>query len=174
MGGLDGSELIKPPFPENEFEWIPKAFKPVVDDYSSDPFLPGEPLELIERGQFSSVPLIVGANQHEGQLFMLSKPKLQEFLEEKWNQYIPNSLLFRETDSHDEATDRFAQTVKEEFFDGQTPDLETDRDRLKLMELHGDAFANYASTKFARMVAATSSAPVFEYRCGPTILHTRN
>ena len=55
--------------------------------------------------------------------------------------------------------------VKEEFFEGRTPDLETERDRLKLIELHGDAFANYASTKFARMVAATSSAPVYEYRC---------
>ena len=46
--------------------------------------------------------------------------------------------------------------------------LETERDRLKLIELHGDAFANYASTKYARMVAATSSAPVYEYRCGST------
>ena len=165
FGQMDSSKLIKPPFPENEFEWIPKAFKPVVDDYAAQPFLPAEPMELIERGQFSQVPLIVGGNMHEGQLFLLSKPNLQNFLAERWNQFIPSSLLFRETDSHDEATDRFARTVKEEFFEGRTPDLETERDRLKLIELHGDAFANYASTKFARMVAATSSAPVYEYRC---------
>ena len=125
-------------------------------------------MDLIERGEFSQVPLIVGGNMHEGQLFLLSKPNLQNFLAERWNQFIPSSLLFRETDSHDEATDRFARTVREEFFEGRTPDLETERDRLKLIELHGDAFANYASTKFARMVAATSSAPVYEYRCGPT------
>ena len=73
----------------------------------------------------------------------------------------------RETDSHDESTARFAQSVKDEFFGGRTPDiLESDGDRLRLIELHGDAFANYASTKFARMVAAASSAPVYEYRCG--------
>ena len=174
LNKLDSSQLIKPPLPENEFEWFPKTFKPVVDDYAAEPFLPGEPLELIERGEFNKVPLIIGANLHEGQLFMLSKPKLQEFLEERWNQYIPNSLLNRETDSHDESTDRFAQRVKEEFFDGRTPNLEADCDRLKVMELLGDAFANYASTKFARTVASTSSAPVFEYRCGPTIFYTRN
>merc|ERR1711884_398387 len=99
-------------------------------------------MELIERGEFSQVPLIVGGNMHEGQLFLLSKPNLQNFLAERWNQFIPSSLLFRETDSHDEATDRFARTVKEEFFEGRTPDLETERDRLKLIELHGHPFAN--------------------------------
>ena len=165
MSRLPSSQLIKPPFPENEFEWLPKIFKPIVDDYAEEPFLPGEPLELIERGEFSNVPLIIGSNRHEGQLFMLSKPKLQDYLLEKWNSYIPTSLLFRETDSHDSSTDKFARMVKEEFFGGRAPDLATG-DRATLMELQGDAFANYASTKFARTLAAASSRPVYEYRYG--------
>ena len=37
-------------------------------------------------------------------------------------------------------------------------------DKLTLVDLYGDSFANYASTKFARMMAEKSKKPVYEYR----------
>ena len=43
------------------------------------------------------------------------------------------------------------------------PDLDTE-DKLTLVDLYGDSFANYASTKFARMMAEKSKKPVYEYR----------
>ena len=60
-------------------------------------------------------------------------------------------------------TAKFAQMVKEEIFQGRIPDLYTE-DKYKFIELHGDGFANYASTKFARIMAAKSTLPVYEYR----------
>ena len=108
LSKLDGATLSKPLFKENEFEIWRKHFKPVVDDYASKPFMPREPLVIIERGEFSNVPLIVGSNRHEGQMFMLMNPNLQEDLRSRFFEYIPNTLLYRDTDSHDEGTNRFA------------------------------------------------------------------
>ena len=90
-------------------------------------------------------------------------PNLQEDLQNRFDEYIPNTLLYRDTDSHDEGTKRFALMVKNEIFGGRAPDLETD-DLYKMIYLQGDIFANYASTKFARLVAGKSDKPVFEYR----------
>ena len=162
LSEVDGATLNKPLFKENEFEIWRKQFKPIVDDFASKPFMPKEPLEIIESGDFNKVPLIVGSNKHEGLMFMLFNPNLQEDLRSRFNDYIPNTLLYRETDSYDEGTTKFAQMVKNEF-EGRAPDLETD-DKYTLIELYGDTFGNYASTKFARMMAEKSNTSVYEYR----------
>ena len=46
-----------------QMEFYPLVFKPYIDDYSSDPFVPQDPWELIESGGFQHVPLIIGNNQ---------------------------------------------------------------------------------------------------------------
>ena len=167
LNKLDGPTLIKPLFQENEFDNLNsrKMFKPVVDDYATQSFLPKEPLTLIDEGRFNKVPLIVGSNRDEGLILMNFNKNLRDDVMEHFDQYIPNTFLYRETDSHDKGTAKFAQMVKEEIFQGQVPDLDTE-DKYKFIELHGDGFANYASTKFARMMAAKSNLPVYEYRLG--------
>ena len=167
LNKLDSATLIKPLFRENEFDeggGSRKAFKPVVDDYSARPFLPKEPLTLIEEGAFNKVPLIVGSNRDEGLIFMHFNKNLREDVMQNFDQYIPNTFLFRDTDSHDKGTAKFAQMVKEEIFQGRVPDLDNTEDKHKFIELYGDSFGNYASTKFARMMAAKSNLPVYEYR----------
>jgi len=46
-----------------QMEFYPLVFKPYIDDYTSDPFVPKDPWELIESGEFQHVPLIIGNNQ---------------------------------------------------------------------------------------------------------------
>ena len=167
LNKLDGATLAKPLFRENEFDegvGSRKMFKPVVDDYATHPFLPKEPLTLIEEGKFNKVPVIVGSTRDEGLIFMNFNKNLREEVMDNFDQYIPNTFLYRETDSHDKGTAKFAQMMKEEIFQGRVPDLDTTEDKLKFIELYGDSFANYASTKFARMMAAKSTLPVYEYR----------
>ena len=36
-------------------EFFPLAFKPIIDDFSVDPFVPKEPWDMIESGDFSQV-----------------------------------------------------------------------------------------------------------------------
>jgi len=47
-------------------------WRPVVDNYASDPFLPLEPLEAMKRGIFNQIPYISGTVKNEGAIF----PKL--------------------------------------------------------------------------------------------------
>ena len=113
-----------------------KMFKPVVDDYATQPFLPKEPLILIEKGEFKRVPVIIGSNKDEGLIFLNFNKNLREDVMHNFDKYIPNTFLYRETDSHDEGTAKFAQMVKEEIFQGRIPDLYTE-DKYKFIELHG-------------------------------------
>ena len=164
LSKLDSKTLMHPNYPGDEhLVEGTKGFKPIIDDFTSKPFLPKEPLEVIDKKEFNMVPLIVGGNKHEGNMFMLLNQNLKEHIENNWNKYVPANFLAREQDSLDEGTEKFAKMLKEEFFQGRTPDLETE-DRLIMIDLLGDSFANYPSTKFARMMATKSKKPVYEYR----------
>ena len=48
-------------------------WKPVMDpDFSSDPFLPGNPQELLKSNEFNSdVEIIIGTNKDEGILWTI-------------------------------------------------------------------------------------------------------
>jgi len=162
LNKLDATTLIKTLFKEHEFSEGRKMFKPVVDNYASQPFLPEEPIILIEKGEFNKMPVIVGSVTHEGLLNIIGK-NTQQDLNDNFDKYIPITFLYRETDSHDKGTAKFTQMLKDEMFQGRIPNLDTN-DKLRLIELYGDGFGNYASTKFARMIAAKSGMPVFEYR----------
>ena len=164
LNKLDSEKLMHPNYPSDEFETGgTQGFRPILDDFTSKPFLPKEPLEVIDKGEFNMVPTIIGGNLHEGNMFMAFNKDLKEQLENNWNQVIPVNFIGRESDSLDEETDKLAKMVKLEFFQGRTPNLET-QDRMTLVDLYGDPFSNYAATKFARMMAAKSKKPVYEYR----------
>ena len=76
---------------------LPLIFKPVVDNFTSNPFVPRDPWEIIESGEFSQVPLIMGANSDEG-LF----PTLKFYANEtmilqmaaNWDKFIAPLLIF--------------------------------------------------------------------------------
>ncbi|XP_037068517.1 LOW QUALITY PROTEIN: acylcarnitine hydrolase-like [Pollicipes pollicipes] len=56
---------------------LPKRFHPRVDGDAASPFLPAEPNVLLQRGQFSHVPWMMGCNQDEG-LFLLTIARARE------------------------------------------------------------------------------------------------
>lgn len=163
LNKMDGATLVNPQFRDNEFDYLWNLFKPVVDDFSSRPFLPKEPLTLMEEEEFNRVPLMVGSTKHDGLMFTSFNRNLKKDLKEKFDEFIPLAFLNRETDSHDKSTAKFAQMVKEEMFQGRVPDLDTD-DKYTIIDLYGDATLIYPSTKFARIMAGKSDTPVFEYR----------
>ena len=41
-------------------------FQPVLDHFSSNPFLPLDPLDSLKQKLFNDVPLIIGHNRDEG------------------------------------------------------------------------------------------------------------
>merc|ERR1712088_796523 len=58
------------------------AWGPVVDDFSSKPFMPIPPLEAMMEGKFNRVPFISGTVEHDGALFVpFAKPLLKYWSE---------------------------------------------------------------------------------------------
>ena len=81
------------------FDTLPLIFKPVVDDFTSDPFVPKDPWKMIEAGEFNQVPIIMGANSDEGLFSALNfylNPDLLEELSSKWeSEYAPLYIFHR-------------------------------------------------------------------------------
>jgi len=58
------------------------AWGPIVDDFSSKPFMPIPPLEAMMEGKFNRVPFISGTVEHDGALFVpFAKPLLKYWSE---------------------------------------------------------------------------------------------
>ena len=78
--------------------FAPMPFHPIVDNFSSKPFLPLEPLEALESRYFNDVPLIVGHNKHESMNllmpFMKNETKKKKFVED-WPKIGPAVLFNR-------------------------------------------------------------------------------
>jgi hypothetical protein len=52
---IDVATIQKLSFEFTELEFFPLAFKPVIDDFSTNPFVPKDPWQLIESGNFNQV-----------------------------------------------------------------------------------------------------------------------
>lgn len=95
---VDGQALVDKVFFLEEFENFPNPFKPVVDDFAKQPFLPKEPSELMAKGQFNKVPMIIGSNEQEGLLVMngfMSNMTFFQDLIDNWNVMFLQHLLHR-------------------------------------------------------------------------------
>ena len=85
----------------------PIVFKPVVDSYASKPFIEVDPLTAIYERHFNQVPIIIGANEHEGVIFTdpLAKPELLKQLQDDWENKFPLLALNRYISHHCEYLD---------------------------------------------------------------------
>ncbi len=76
-----------------------KLVATVIDDFTSDPFVPANQWDLIESGNFSQVPIIMGSNSDEGlssALTYYSNQTLLEELAENWeSKYAPLVIFHR-------------------------------------------------------------------------------
>merc|ERR1719290_496331 len=64
-----------------------RAMLPVIDDFSSRPFIPREPLEMIKSGNYSQVPLVMGYSKDEHLIYkfiFLSDPSILERISGDW------------------------------------------------------------------------------------------
>ena len=69
-------------------EWYPIVFKPYIDDFSQDPFVPKDPWDIIKSGEFNDVPLIIGNNKDEGLISASNfheDPSMVEELIKRWD-----------------------------------------------------------------------------------------
>jgi carboxylesterase type B len=65
-----------------DIDHFPMPFHPIVDDFTRKPFLPLEPIESLEKGQFNDVPMVIGHNRDEGTLFIFVYSQNQSKIDE--------------------------------------------------------------------------------------------
>ena len=76
---------------------LPLTFKPEIDNFTSDPFIPKNPWEIIESGEFNHVPTMVGANSQEGllsSLFFYQNKTFMDDIAEKWDTSYGPLVIF--------------------------------------------------------------------------------
>lgn len=101
---VDARPLMRAATKFTKFGILPHYFKPIVDDFVKEPFLPKEPSELIEAGTFNHVPLIIGCNKDEGAILgdTFSPGSDEErFLVDDWKASMA-LLLFGRSDSSEQ------------------------------------------------------------------------
>jgi hypothetical protein len=76
---------------------FPLIFIPVVDDFTSDPFVPKDPWESIEAGEFNQIPIIIGGNNDEALFnalrYYFDEAMLEE-LSSKWETEFGPLFIF--------------------------------------------------------------------------------
>ncbi len=81
----------------SQLDNYPICFKPVIDDFSSDPFFPKESWDMIEDKHFGNKEIIIGNNQDEGLLTAINfhlKSDLQKELTKNWDHENGPLFLF--------------------------------------------------------------------------------
>ena len=147
---------IKGPAP---FEW-----RPVIDKYSSNPFLPLESLEALKTGTFNRVPFMSGTVKNEGALMFgilrgagWSRANLTEF----WK-YVGPSLILQSPSVGDYTPqERDMATISLKYYNHPVEETSVGLDQ-PWMDLMGDAAFLSPDQKSVGLMSQYSPA-VFNY-----------
>jgi len=150
-----------------EFIRAPMPFKPMVDGgLVEDPFLPEEPLTLLENGQFNKVPLMIGTNQNEGLLikgFYQKAVKKYDQAYDNWDAIGPLAFFHREKDEYTEEESQICQEYLKKHF-GDLRFSNTGTASEKLVEMYGDILFTAPADIAAKMITAhTDAPPLYHY-----------
>merc|ERR1711974_228241 len=150
-----------------EFVRAPMPFKPIVDgDLVDDPFLPEEPLELLKKGTWNKVPLIIGTNKNEGLLikgfFQRDGGKYAE-AKDGWDRVGPLAFFHREKDEITEEESTLCQQYRRKHF-GDRPWSGDGQSGEALVRMYGDLlFHAPADLLVKALTKDAEQPPVFHY-----------
>lgn len=100
-------------------------FKPVVEKFAPEPFLPEHPEDALRAGRFAKVPWITGLNSGDGALSVAAiynQHKLVEELNTKFEQIAPMSLFYR---GRTEDVDGLTQKIRQFYFGNEPVNNQT-------------------------------------------------
>ena len=133
-------------------------FKPVVDDFSADPFLPRDPHDILLGGDFNKVPIILGYNKDEGLgMFLDIKDRIHGYTVKN----LAFDLLHREEDEVDDKDRQFVALYLEDHFQGRPlgPDMKD-----KITEMYTDSLFLASVHSTAALLSRSNPDQVFLYR----------
>ncbi|XP_023941608.1 cholinesterase 2 [Bicyclus anynana] len=153
-------ELLSTRVPRNGGDVVlsENIFVPCIEKTipGTDQFLPDSPYNLITKGTYSKLPIVIGYNNAEGYMFV---GKENDTTISNFNTYgsLPRDLLFH-TDLEKKET---AEEFKKLYFnkDDKGKDM-----LMKLSKYEGDAGIVYPVTMTAELLAKAMDHPVYMYK----------
>ncbi|XP_046681276.1 esterase FE4-like [Homalodisca vitripennis] len=143
-----------------DFEFTPIAlFAPVVEE-GPDAFLTADPFHLLQTGQFSEVPLILGVTKKEfaarGYYVLLNATLTEEF-NDKFDTSAPVEFMYERKGEKSRA---ISAAIRKFYVNNQPI---SNRTRTRFMEIYTDSLITFSVVQTARLIAAKSSHPVYLY-----------
>jgi len=147
----------------------PNPWKPIHDGLFLDinsktpPFLLKDPLDSLQEGDFSDIPVIIGHTKDEG-VYAVSEvisrtPSAAEIVFDNWETEKGPSYIFgREEDETNLAESNFARQFLERFLDGGAS-----QDPLVLQNWFTHTVWRAADMRTAALLAKGKSAPTYYY-----------
>ena len=141
----------------------PCPWKPLVDTWASDPFLPQDPREALISGKFGRVPLLTGICSEEGVLIvsdLIKEPKRWQLLVENWKQYVSMLTFHNHVEDMEEEDYLTVERIKEEY----VGEGEVNNDSLGgLVDMFTDSYFKVGTLETCQILAGYG-VPVFQYR----------
>jgi len=140
---------------ELEFGWWP-----CLDDFSSDPVLPTEPLQALKNGQFVKVPTITGTVLNDGGLMLFTE---EEFTN-GWNIFAPMILQLTAAMNRSEYTDQevSVSNIVRQYYMGDSSDPLAEATLQPFIDMINDAMFLSPDQKIAEFMSP--HVPVYNYR----------
>lgn len=163
-------------------DMVPSPWKPLVDSWSSNPFIPKNPRDAIIDGEFNKVPVLSGVTSHEG-IMMIShiirEPERWALLSEDiwWKHLAEIAFHIHPEDATDEIRDLIVDLCQEydvigngiEANEEQTliapnsTKQQRKRVLLKLVDMFGDGYFKMGTLDTLQLLS-THQVPAFQYR----------
>ncbi|CAH0589989.1 unnamed protein product [Chrysodeixis includens] len=141
-GNIIISEILYTPCAEKVFEGV-------------DPFLTESPYDLLSKGKYNKVPMMIGVNVEEGSLLFTADNETS-ILKVEFEKALPKNLEFP---SQTEKA-QVAKEIERIYMGGEKLSKET---MAKLTRLYGDPYLTSPSLEETEFILKSSDKPIYNY-----------
>lgn len=148
--------LTEVPRPEGAIIWTDLLCPPCVEkDIGDERFLPDLPYNLLIKGNYTKVPMIIGTNKNEG-LYIMSLDKEDLILKAKFSNALPADLSF----PTNPILNKVADEINKLYMGGDELRKET---KAKFSKIYGEPHFNYAALEETELLLRTTDKDIYHY-----------
>jgi len=160
-------------------DMVPSPWKPLVDSWSSKPFLPKNPRDALIDGEFNKIPLLTGVCSDEGIMMvshLIREPERWNLISQKdwWKHILEIAFHIHPEDATEDdrrlvielckAYNIFCQADStDQLIASNSSKAEKKELLLKLVDLFSDAYFKMGTLDIVQLVAE-NEIPAFQYR----------
>ncbi|KAJ2938120.1 hypothetical protein O0L34_g3694 [Tuta absoluta] len=126
-----------------------------IDIEGEEPFFKYIPYEVLTKGKFNKVPMIIGSNSEEGH-FIANFENETTLERMTFEESLPKDIVIPSVDERKEV----ANTLKKLYMDDDEISMDT---LIKVSRFHGELYFNLPGMIETELILKTSDQPVYNY-----------